>query len=128
MQGIQKPIIIPDTNNILSDGESYLYINSAMVAWCAQCSGLIQVAFLNSRGVLQTLLTSDMLAFHYNATVHVLSRNIQLICESGEIAIAVLVYSEAISSDACVTIAPYRAITVPIGIVIRNPPLSNMCS
>ena len=95
--------------------KTFIYLNNELIPWLLTCKRDIGFAFINARGLLHDLIFFDMLCESFLTTVHVISSNLNSICENGDMAFVVLV-SGASPKD-CLTIPPKRGMLMPVGLI-----------
>ena len=95
--------------------KTFIYFNNELIPWLMTCKREIGFAFINARGLLHDLVFFDMLCESFLTTVHVISSNINNICESGDMAFVVLVSGQC--PKECMTIPPKRGMLMPVGLI-----------
>lgn len=93
--------------------QTYIYVNHAIIPWLLGIRASVTYAFMNSRGLLDDLLSYDMLTHNFNSSIHVISDNITTVCKQGEYGIIVILDN---AFSGCATVPPYQLNAVPVGI------------
>ena len=94
--------------------ETYIYVNHAIIPWLLGIRSSVAYGFMNSRGLLDDLLSHDMLTHHFNYSIHVISDNIRTVCNPGEYGIIVILDN---AFEGCATVPPFQLNAVPVGII-----------